>query len=430
MCQPAYSNCFGLFADSSEKSIFDIMRKQNHNYIEFSLVNGKGYSQSASFDLKSANLPYSLEENNSNYKDSYIFDVLKKLGHESLHFIQEESAGLQSIIAIHNTVLGKGSAVGGTRMWKYNNEGEALKDVLRLSEGMTYKSATAHLPLGGGKAVILGDAKTEKTEKLLELYGVYLNLLNRIAFQQQDISRRFVTAEDVGMSPKDIATINRTGPGYLIGLPGKSGDPSIFTAQGIIAGIESAVHHLFGSRTLKGLEIHVQGLGSVGKRVAKDLSKKGAKVSAYDIDAKKTRCLSRQFGLTMKSPSQIVTGKCDVFVPCALGAVVNSKTVKNFNCKIIAGAANNQLESAKYGDILKERGILYAPDYVINAGGIINASTEFLGMERKEAELWAQQKTQEIYNTLSSIFERAEMENIGTHISADRVAKELINSSN
>lgn len=420
LCQPVYSSCRDLFADHLEKNIFNTMKKQNHNYIEFSLVNGKSHSQSANF------YSYYLEQNNINYKDSYIFEALREFGHESLHFIREESSSLKSIIAIHNTVLGKGSAVGGTRMWKYDNEGEALKDVLRLSEGMTYKSAMAHLPLGGGKAVILGDAKTEKTEKLLKFYGVYLNLLNQIALKQQGISRRFVTAEDVGMSPKDIAIINRTGKGSVIGLPGKSGDPSISTAQGVIAGIESAVHHLFGVRTLKDLEIHVQGLGNVGRRVVEDLSKKGAKVSVYDIDEKKTRCLSKQFGLTMKSSSRIITGKCDVFAPCALGAVVNSKSVNHFKCKIIAGAANNQLESAKYGDILNERGILYAPDYVINGGGVINASTEFLGMERQPAELWASQKTKGIYDTLSNIFQKAEAENIGTHTSADRLAKELI----
>ena len=426
LCQPVYSNCYDVFAVPLEQGIFDIMKRKKQNYIEFSILNGGEHSRAERFASKPMDPPYFSQWDDSDYRGSYIFDVLKKFGHESLHFIQEESVGLKSIIAIHNTALGKGSALGGTRMWKYDSEGEALKDVLRLSEGMTYKSAIAHLPLGGGKAVILGDAKTEKTEKLLEFYGAYLNLLNQIAFKQQDFSRRFVTAEDVGMSVEDIAVANRTAKGSVVGLPGKSGDPSISTAQGVIFGIESAIHHLFGVWTLRDLEIHVQGLGNVGRRVAEELSNRGAKVSVYDIDEKKTRCLSKQFGLTIKSPKQIVTGKCDVFVPCALGAVVNSQTVNHFKCKIIAGAANNQLEDAKHGDILKERGILYAPDYVINAGGIINAATEFLGIERQEGEIWALHKTRKIYNTLSQVFKKAEEEGIGTHTSADRLAKELI----
>ena len=430
LSQPAYSNCKDVFSDSTE-GIFKTMEEQNHNYSEFSLKDGK--AQALAFESNAINPPFFLEKElediGREYKNSYIFDVLKEFGHESLHFIREESSGLKSIIAIHNTVLGKGSALGGTRIWKYKNEREALRDALRLSEGMTYKSAMARLDLGGGKAVILADSKTEKTKKLLKYYGAFLYLLNQVAYKQHGISRRFVTGEDVGMTVEDAAVISQTGPGAIVGLPGKSGDPSILTAKGVIAGIESAVHHAFGQRDLKDLEIHVQGLGNVGKRVVEDLSKRGAKISVYDIDEKKTRCLSKQFGLTVKSSRQILSGKCDVFVPCALGAVVNSQTVNHFKCKIIAGSANNQLESSKQGDILKERGILYAPDYVINAGGVINVSTEFFGMEQKEGEPWARQKAQDIYKTLSEIFKKADKENIGTHTAADRLAKQWIGNS-
>ena len=416
LCQPSYSNCLDLFG----KGIFEIMERQNNNYVEFSLKSGEAKVLALE--------PQSIVEsqNKKEYEESYIFTMLNELGHESLHFIHDQDSGLKSIIAIHNTNLGEGSAVGGTRMWKYENEGEALKDVLRLSEGMTYKSAMANLALGGGKAVILGDSKTEKTPKLLKNYGSFLSLLNKIAYEQHGIARRFTTGEDVGMTVKDMDAINQTGQGFIIGLSGKSGDPSVLTAEGVIAGIESSVHHVFGQRNLKDMEIHVQGLGNVGKLVVQDLAKKGAKISAYDIDKKKTRCLSKQFGLTMKSSSQILSGKCDVFVPCALGAVVNNNTVNSFQCKIIAGSANNQLESPQHGDLLKERGILYAPDYVINAGGVINVSTEFFNMEKKEAEVWARQKTQEIYTTLSEIFKNSEKENIGTHTAADKLAKQRI----
>ena len=364
------------------------------------------------------------------YEESYILDVLKEYGHESLHFIRDDTAGLKSIVAIHNTVLGKGTAVGGTRIWNYKNEGEALLDVLRLSEGMTYKSSMAKLALGGGKAVIMADSKTQKTEKLLKTYGSFLTLINSSAQQRANgITQKFITAEDVGTSVNDISIINQTAPGYLVGQRGKSGDPSVFTAQGVIAGIESAIHHVFGTRDMKGLSVHVQGLGNVGQRVVEYLSKRGAKVSVYDIDKDKTKCLSKQLGVTIKSPTQILTGRCDVFSPCALGAVVNSKNVNRFGCRIIAGAANNQLESLQYGNILKDRGILYAPDYVINAGGIISASREVFGMEGKEGEEWATQKVKGIYDTLSEIFEKAERENVGTQEAADQLAKQFIENT-
>ena len=422
--QIAYSACHPQFAVSSEESIFGIMKAQNHNYAEFSLKGGK--AQVLAFHSDFINPPRFLKSGDRGYEESYVFDVLKAFGHESLHFMRDEPSGLEAIIAIHNSTLGKGFAVGGTRMWNYENEGEALWDALRLSEGMTYKSSMAGLDLGGGKSVILAEAKTEKTEKLLKTYGAFLYLLNQVAWERDGIPRRFATGEDVGMSIEDVATIHQTGPGYVIGLPGKSGDPSILTAQGVVVGIEAAAKHAFGQRDLSGLDIHVQGLGNVGKRVVEYLSERGAKISVYDIDTRKTRCLSKQLGLTIKSSEQIVTGQCHVFVPCALGAVVNAQTVNRFNCKIIAGSANNQLEESKHGDILKDRGVLYAPDYVINAGGVISVSRELFGKEGPEGETWAIQKTEGIYDTLSEIFQKAKQENIGTHTASDRLAKEII----
>ena len=419
----AYPSCYDLFSVPSESQVFEIMKKHQHNYIEFSLGGGTAKASVLRYDFRKHPRFVDMGDN-SHYEESYIFKVLEDLGHESLHFLRDEPSGLRAIVAIYNSLLGSGFAVGGTRIWNYKNEGEALLDALRLSKGMTYKSAMAGLPLGGGKAVILASANTEKTEKLLRAYGAFLYLINQVA-RQNGIQRRFATGEDVGMSLEDISTIDRSHPGLALGLPGKSGDPSILTAQGVVVGIESAVHHVFGTRDLKGLDIHVQGLGNVGSRVVGYLSEKGANISVYDIDVKKTSCLSKQLGLTIKSSEQILTGQCHLFVPCALGAVVNAQTVNHFNCKIIAGSANNQLEETQQGDILKERGILYAPDYVINAGGVISVSRELFGKD----EAWATQKTGDIYHTLSRIFQKAEKENIGTHTASDRLAEEIIYNS-
>ena len=419
---------YSLFPRSHKKTIFELMKKVKHNYIKFSFEQGNPQVQIVKSE--SVNLDHFLSSDLKIYEESYIFNILKKFNHESLHFIRDDSSELKSIIAIHNTVLGKGFATGGTRMWNYNNEGEALLDVLRLSEGMTYKSSIANLAFGGGKAVIIGKTKTEK---LLESYGSYLKLLNTKTKAKKKGGGKyqplFITGEDVGLDLNDIVAISQTGADYLIGHNDESSDPSILTAQGVVVGIEATVNHTFGSKKLEGLSIHVQGLGNVGSRVVKILSNRGARISVYDRDIKKANDLLKRFGVILKSSKQIVQDKCDIFSPCALGSVVNAQTINQFHCKIIAGAANNQLAESKYGNIIKEKGILYAPDYVINSGGVISVARDFFLQEEKIGEKWALNKVKEIYDILTKIFKIAEKEDIGTHEAADQIAKQYIKNA-
>lgn len=432
--------CKDLFSTSPENQVFKNMERANDNYVEFSFDSlGKAQTRAISVsntpavvkDPLSDPVLVSTEKKGSVYENSYIFDILKKYGHEAIYFFRDEHVGFKSIVAVHNTNLSEIKesqlgqrkwAVGGTRIWKYETEGEGLLDVLRLSEGMSYKASVANIPLGGGKAVIFGSPKEIKTEELLKVYGMYLRILD----EQSQKSHTFMTGEDVGVSPEDVAIVAQTGKHRLIGLPDKSGDPSIRTAEGVIAGIQASVKWALNKESLKDLTVSVQGLGNVGSRVAQTLAKAGAKVNVYDIDAKKTRCLSQKFGLNMVSGKQILSGSCDVFVPCALGSVISAKTVKSFKCKVIAGSANNQLENPKYGDTLKEMGILYAPDYVINAGGLINVSREVFGMDQKEGDKWAEEKAKGIYNTLMHIFKIAEEKNISTAEAAELLAKQRI----
>ena len=280
--------------------------------------------------------------------------------------------------------------------------------------------------VGGGKAVIFADSKTEKTEELLRAYAMYINILNELNKEKvfSEKKSRFITSEDVGVTPQDLAILNKVAGDYIVGVA-EDGfkDPSNLTSEGIFTGIQASVKYALGKESVKDLDIYVQGLGNVGYRLVDHLVNAGARVSVYDLDEKKNRCVSHRFGVKVKTNQQILRGSCDVFVPCALGAVINSQTVKNFKCRVIAGSANNQLAEAKYGDILKERGILYAPDYVINSGGLISAVGEILYPDIDKAEKWSIEKAKEIYNTLMTIYEIAERENIGTHLAADNLAK-------
>lgn len=343
------------------------------------------------------------------------FEVISQHGdHEQVVFCHDKTVGLKAIIAIHNTSLGP--ALGGTRMWNYKSEDEALVDVLRLSKGMTYKAAAAGLNLGGGKAVIIGDAKTQKTEGLFRAFGQFVNSLNG----------KYITAEDVGTCEQDMEYIYMETP-WVTGIPkdfGGSGDPSPYTAHGVLMGIKASTKEKLGTDSLKGIRVAVQGLGNVGSNLVKYLHQEGAIVTVADIDQDKAKLMVDKFGAHMSSTEQIVFTDCDVFAPCALGAVVNDQTISKLKCKVIAGGANNQLAEARHGEMLREMGILYAPDYVINAGGLMNVFVELEGYSSDRAF----DKTRKVYDNLMKVYSIAKRDNVGTHVAADRLAEERINT--
>lgn len=343
------------------------------------------------------------------------FELISKHGeHEEVVFCHDPTVGLKAIIAIHNTALGP--ALGGTRMWNYKNEEEALVDVLRLSKGMTYKAAAAGLNLGGGKAVIIGDSKTQKTEGLFRAFGQFVNSLNG----------KYITAEDVGTSVNDMEYIFMETP-FVTGIPkdfGGSGDPSPYTAHGVLMGIKASAKWQLGTDSLKGMRVAVQGLGNVGTHLVKYLSDEGAQVIVSDIDADKVKRHVDQFKATAAAPDQILFSECDILAPCALGAIVNDDSIRKLKCKVIAGGANNQLAEARHGNMLRELGILYAPDYVINAGGLMNVFVELEGYSHERAF----DKTRKVYDNCTKVFEIAKRDNVGTQVAADRLAEERINT--
>jgi leucine dehydrogenase len=341
------------------------------------------------------------------------FELIQQHGdHEQVIFCHDKTVGLKAIIAIHNTTLGP--ALGGTRMWNYKSEDEALVDVLRLSKGMTYKASAAGLNLGGGKAVIIGDSKTMKTEGLFRAFGQFVNSLNG----------RYITAEDVGTCVKDMEYIFMESQ-WVTGIPkdfGGSGDPSPYTAHGVLMGIKASAKEKWGSDDIKGKRIAVQGLGNVGTHLVKYLVQEGAHVIVSDIDADKVKRHVDEFKVKSTSPDQILFEECDILAPCALGAIVNDTSLSKIKAQIICGGANNQLAEAKHGNHLRERGILYAPDYVVNAGGLMNVFVELEGYSPDRAF----DKTRMVFDNLSQVFAIARRDNIGTHIAADRLAEERI----
>jgi leucine dehydrogenase len=343
------------------------------------------------------------------------FELIEKHGnHEQVVFCQDKDSGLKAIIAIHNTTLGP--ALGGTRMWNYANEEDALIDVLRLSKGMTYKAAAAGLNLGGGKAVIIGDPKKDKSEALFRNFGAFINSLNG----------KYITAEDVGTSVQDMSYVFMETP-YVTGIPvsfGGSGDPSPYTAHGVLMGLKAAVKYKLKTDSLKDLRIAVQGLGNVGSHLVEYLVKEGAKVTVADIDTERTKKIAGKFHLDVVDPKDIITSDCDVLAPCALGAVINDQTINNLKCRVIAGGANNQLAEDRHGDALRELGILYAPDYVINSGGLMNVFVELEGYSSDRAY----EKTQQVYHSLMEVFKIADDENIASQKAADRLAESRIKS--
>ena len=336
--------------------------------------------------------------------------TMQTMGHEQLVFCNDAETGLRAIIAIHNTVLGP--ALGGTRMWMYENEADALRDVLRLSRGMTYKNAISNLALGGGKAVIIGNSRTMKSEALFRRFGEFV----------ASLSGKYITAEDVGINPNDMVHVSQTTK-HVVGLPGKSGDPSPVTAFGVYMGMKACAAAQRGSDSLNGLKVAVQGVGHVGQYLVKHLVEEGAIVTVTDIHQDTLAKVVSDFGVSVVAPNDIYDVDMDIYAPCALGATINDDTLMRLKCGIIAGAANNQLaDETKHGQVLMEKGIVYAPDFAINAGGVINCFSEVSGNSLE----WSKQKAQEIYQTVSEILVRSSAQQIPTYRVANQMAEERI----
>ena len=338
-----------------------------------------------------------------------IFEAMKVHEHEQVLFSWEASVGYKGIIAIHNTQLGP--ALGGTRFWNYKSDHEALTDVLRLSRGMTYKAAVAGLNLGGGKSVIIGDPKTRRREMIFRAHGRFVDSLKG----------RYITAEDVGTSVEDMSYVQMETE-FVAGVAGGSGDPSPVTAYGTYCGIKACAHERYGDDGLEGRSIAVQGLGHVGYWLCSHLAAEGAQLIVSDIDDGKVRRVVDDFGAKAVAADDIYGVEAEIFAPCALGAVANDRTIPAFRFEIIAGAANNVLDEDRHGDMLEERKILYAPDYVINAGGLINVYGELNGWTPDRAK----RKAGEIYETLRQLFEIAREQGLPTYRAADRLAERRI----
>lgn len=338
-----------------------------------------------------------------------LFELIGEHNHEQVVFCHEPSCGYRGIIAIHNSVLGP--ALGGTRYWQYGSDRDALVDALRLSRGMTYKASVAGLNLGGGKSVILGDNRRKDREAVFRAHGRFVETLKG----------RYITAEDVGTSPEDMEYVAMETQS-VTGLPGTSGDPSPVTAFGVYHGIKAAARHRYGSDDLNGRTVTVQGVGHVGYYLCQNLAAEGARLVVTDIDAARVQRVVHDFGATAVGPDEIYAVKADVYAPSALGATINDDTLKVLQVDIVAGAANNVLAEERHGDDLHKRGILYAPDYVINAGGLINVCGELNGWTPERS----MRKAADIYNTLLRIFEHSHEEGMPTYRAADRIAEQRI----
>lgn len=347
------------------------------------------------------------------HKIDPVFGQLSFDNHEQIVFCNDKDTGLKAIIGIHNTVLGP--ALGGTRMWKYANEWEALNDVLRLSRGMTFKSAITGLNLGGGKAVIIGDSKVDKTPEMIAKFGQYVGSL----------SGRYITAEDVGTTTQDMDLIRLQTP-HVTGVSiekGGSGNPSPVTAYGVYMGMKAAAKHKFGSDVLEGKKVLVQGIGHVGETLVDYLTTEGANVIISDINEARLLEIGAKYGAKIFTGDDLYSADVDIYAPCALGATINDNTVYKIKAKVIAGAANNQLANENiHGAILQERGILYAPDFLINAGGIINVYAEIVGYDMAES----MRRTENIYNTTLEIFDFADVNKMTTHHAALTIAQNRI----
>jgi leucine dehydrogenase len=338
-----------------------------------------------------------------------LFETLADYGHEQLVFWSEPELGYRGIIAIHDTTLGP--ALGGTRFWNYASDEEAIIDALRLAKGMTYKSAVAGVALGGGKSVIIGDNRTQDREMIFRAHGRAV----------ESLGGRYITAEDVGTSVDDMEFV-RMETDSVSGIYGRSGDPSPVTAYGVYQGIRASAERKFGTASLAGRHITVQGLGHVGYYVCEFLHEEGARLTVTDIDPARIQHVVDAFGAVAVGPDEIYGVEADIFAPCALGAVVNDETLKVLKVQVVAGAANNQLAEPRHGEALHKRGILYAPDYVINAGGLINVYGELNDWSADRSK----RKAGEIFGTLHRVFALAEEHGIPTGLAADQIAEERI----
>ncbi len=338
-----------------------------------------------------------------------ILASIHALGHEQVLLSHDPSCGYFGIIAIHDTTLGP--ALGGTRFWQYASTDEAITDALRLARGMTYKSAVAGINLGGGKSVIVGDNKRQDREALFRAHGRFI----------QTLGGRYITAEDIGTSPADMEYI-KLETDHVAGLLGLSGDPSPVTAYGVYVGMKASARQCWGSDSLEGKRVAVQGCGNVASHLCRHLYDEGVRLVVTDIDAAKVKRVAEATGAETVAPDAIYDVEADVYAPCALGATINDDTLARLKVQIVAGAANNQLAEDRHGDLLEQRGILYAPDYVINGGGVINVYGELHGWSHERSI----KKAGEIYDTLLRIFPIARRERIPTYKAADRLAEERI----
>lgn len=347
-----------------------------------------------------------------NLLENPVIAQMSSYNHEQLLFCNDNETGLKAIIAVHNTVLGP--ALGGTRMWMYNNEMEALNDVLRLSRGMTYKNAISGLNLGGGKAVIIGDSRSMKSEALFRRFGKFVNSL----------AGKYITAEDVGISPLDMTYVSME-TDHVVGLPGKSGDPSPVTAHGTYMGMKACAKRQYGTDSLSGKKVAVQGVGHVGEYLVQSLAKEGAEVFISDIHEPTLKRVAETYGAKVVGLDEIYDIDMDIYAPCALGATVNDETLSRLKCSIIAGAANNQLKNESvHGKAVMDKGIIYAPDYALNAGGVINCYSEVKGLSSH----WAMDKSEQIYTTIGDIVDRSIAEGVPTYQIANKMAEERIQS--
>jgi leucine dehydrogenase len=343
----------------------------------------------------------------------FVFGNPSFANHEQIVFCHDKDTGLKAIIAIHDTTLGP--ALGGTRMWAYKTEAEALNDVLRLSRGMTYKAAISDLKLGGGKAVIFGDSRKDKTDQLFVKYGEFIESLNG----------KYITAEDVGTSTSDMVNVKKS-TNHVAGLPedmGGGGDPSPVTAFGVYMGMKASSHQCWGTDKLAGRKIAIQGVGHVGENLVRLVTEEGAKVYVTDINQDHLNLIASKYGAEIVSPDSIYDLDVDIYAPCALGATLNTENISRLKCRVVSGAANNQLaEEDVHGRMLTDKGILYAPDFLINAGGLINVYSELKGYDRN----MALGHTRKIYDTTLEIFHKAEKEKITTIEAAKKIAEERI----
>ncbi|MBT2698668.1 branched-chain amino acid dehydrogenase [Bacillus sp. ISL-40] len=341
-----------------------------------------------------------------------IFKYLEQYDYEQVVFCQDKQSGLKAIIAIHDTTLGP--ALGGTRMWTYASEEAAIEDALRLAKGMTYKNAAAGLNLGGGKTVIIGDPRKDKNEAMFRAFGRYI----------QGLNGRYITAEDVGTTVADMDLIHEE-TDFVTGISpafGSSGNPSPVTAFGVYRGMKAAAKEAFGTDSLEGKVVAVQGVGNVAYTLCEYLHEEGAQLIVTDINKEAVNRAVEAFGALAVDPDEIYGVECDIYAPCALGATINDETIPQLKAKVIAGSANNQLKDTRHGDIIHEMGIVYAPDYVINAGGVINVADELYGYNQERA----MKKVEQLYATIEKVIEISKRDGIPTYLAADRMAEERI----